>query len=272
LDAPNIEPDETSKNTFSRTRTECSEKDSNRPRAKPLNVLVFYPDDWRHDSIGGVGPVVLTPFLNKLAERGIRFTHNCVTTSICWISRASYFTGQYASRHKSMRLPKPTFYESFNISWPGILRRSGYYTGHVGKWQFRNEKKEVQRFFNFTSLYEGRHVYKTKGRTIHAADHSKEVAINFLRTRPRDRAFSLTVAFSPPKAIGRSREPGAQYTPKNESMSLYANADVPMPDTETSFKRLPYFLREGTTARDVWDERLNGTERYQASMKNYIVS
>ena len=86
---------------------------------KPLNILVIYPDDWRHDSIGGVGPVVQTPFLNTLARKGIRFTHNCVTTSICWISRASYFTGQYASRHKSMRLREPQFYKS--LASAGIL-------------------------------------------------------------------------------------------------------------------------------------------------------
>jgi hypothetical protein len=44
LDAPNIRPDETSKDTFSRTRTERSEKDSDQPRAKPLNVFLMIGD------------------------------------------------------------------------------------------------------------------------------------------------------------------------------------------------------------------------------------
>ena len=50
----------------------------------PMNVLIFYPDDMRHDSLEDArGPeVVLTPFLSKLARQGIRFTHNAVTTSI----------------------------------------------------------------------------------------------------------------------------------------------------------------------------------------------
>lgn len=60
---------------------------SNDKKGNPMNVILFYPDDWRHDSIGGVAPVVKTPFLNQLARDGIRFTHNMVTTSICWISR-----------------------------------------------------------------------------------------------------------------------------------------------------------------------------------------
>ena len=121
------------------------DKSSHKP--KPLNVLVIYPDDWRHDSIGGVVPVLRTPFLNKLAREGIRFTHNCVTTSICWISRATYFTGQYGSRHKSLRLRNPVFYDSWNESWPDLLRSAGYYTGHIGKWQYNNFKAE---FFNYT--------------------------------------------------------------------------------------------------------------------------
>ena len=53
-------------------------------RAAPLNILVLVADDLRHDSLGCAGnPVVLTPQLDRLATRGIRFTHSCVTTAIC---------------------------------------------------------------------------------------------------------------------------------------------------------------------------------------------
>ncbi|MCX8511203.1 MAG: sulfatase-like hydrolase/transferase, partial [Chthoniobacteraceae bacterium] len=60
---------------------------------KPLNILVLYADDWRYDTLGAAGhPVVKTPNLDQLAAEGVRFTHNCVTTSICGVSRASLFT------------------------------------------------------------------------------------------------------------------------------------------------------------------------------------
>jgi hypothetical protein len=40
----------------------------------PLNVVVFFPDDWRYDAIGDAQPgVVHTPFLSKLAHDGIRY-------------------------------------------------------------------------------------------------------------------------------------------------------------------------------------------------------
>jgi hypothetical protein len=62
--------------------------DDKKPAKEPLNILVMYPDDWRHDSLGCAGTPVFTPFLDSLAQQGVRFTHNCVTTSICWVSRA----------------------------------------------------------------------------------------------------------------------------------------------------------------------------------------
>lgn len=69
-----------------------------------MNVLVLYADDWRHDTLGAAGnPVVKTPHLDRLASQGMRFTHNCVTTSICGISRANLYTGQWMSRHGARR-------------------------------------------------------------------------------------------------------------------------------------------------------------------------
>jgi len=49
---------------------------------KPLNIVVLYADDWRHDTLGIAGNhVVKTPHLDQLAREGVRFTHACVTTS-----------------------------------------------------------------------------------------------------------------------------------------------------------------------------------------------
>jgi hypothetical protein len=71
-------------------RNKKSSQINNYKAKKPLNIMILYPDDLRHDSIGvAKTQPVLTPFLDSLANNdGIRFTHNCVTTSVCWISRA----------------------------------------------------------------------------------------------------------------------------------------------------------------------------------------
>lgn len=125
-------------------------------KVEPLNIVLLYGDDWRHDSIGAANTsIVKTPFLDWLATQGMRFTHNCVTTSVCWISRATLYTGQYYSRHKSDYPHKPHWYGGWKDAWPQILRDKGYYLGHVGKWHF-NWTKLVYRTFHYAKAYHGK--------------------------------------------------------------------------------------------------------------------
>lgn len=103
---PTEQNDETGQSNT--TRPKKTTKESTSKQKKPLNVVVLYPDDMRHDSLSVAGnPVVETPFLDKLAGEGMRFTHNCVTTSICWVSRATWLTGQHLSKHRSIFLKDP---------------------------------------------------------------------------------------------------------------------------------------------------------------------
>ena len=122
------------------TTTQKTQADNNQSndktneKTKPLNILILYPDDWRHDTIGKENSILQTPFLDSLADQGIRFRQNAVTSSICWVSRATLFTGQWASRHQSHKLICPHFSAGYlwnETSWPGILRKSGYFIGHV---------------------------------------------------------------------------------------------------------------------------------------------
>ena len=96
-----------------------TDDDENVPTMKkPLNIVLFYADDWSFRTLGAmeralqntnykVPRFVKTPNIDKMAENGVLFTHNCVTTSICMVSRASLYTGQYASVHKTF-LPEDT--------------------------------------------------------------------------------------------------------------------------------------------------------------------
>ena len=49
--------------------------------------------------LGKLNPDVKTPNIDRMADKGVLFSNNCVTTSVCWISRATLMTGVYASRH-----------------------------------------------------------------------------------------------------------------------------------------------------------------------------
>eukprot|EP00554_Chaetoceros_debilis_P015659 CAMPEP_0194125152 /NCGR_PEP_ID=MMETSP0150-20130528/59311_1 /TAXON_ID=122233 /ORGANISM="Chaetoceros debilis, Strain MM31A-1" /LENGTH=751 /DNA_ID=CAMNT_0038818947 /DNA_START=128 /DNA_END=2383 /DNA_ORIENTATION=- len=161
---------------------------------KRMNVLILYPDDWRHNSIGKENPIIQTPFLDSLADDGIRFRQNAVTTSICWQSRATLFSGQWASRHQSYKLKCPHFSKGrlWNQTWPILLEKDGYFVGHVGKWQFHSDNRER---FSWSKYHEGKHWYGRFGRGLVAAeDVAKEDAIKFLNERPKDKPFAMTVA------------------------------------------------------------------------------
>jgi len=250
---------------------------------KRMNVLILYPDDWRHNSIGKENPIIQTPFLDSLADDGIRFRHNFVTTSICWISRASLFTGQWLSRHQSIRLRCPHFARgaAWNQTWPSMLQKDGYFVGHVGKWQFYSDNKKR---FDWSKFYEGFHRYPLshyphykniaitadKNKEIPAEELAREDALRFLRQRPKHKPFALTTAFYPPKPVGISGEPGAQWTPKKEARAIYENMTIPEPYNMThAFTLLPDFLQEPHTAAAAkFQERYSTETHYQEAMKN----
>lgn len=236
----------------------------------PLNVVVFFPDDWRWDAIQDEKPgVVYTPFLTKLAKDGIRFANNAVTSSICWISRATLFSGRYVSKHKSDRLFCPVFTvpSMWESSWVAILQRFGYFVGHIGKWQYRN--RNVPSLFNFSYLHEGSHWYQLRSGRIHANDRARNDAIAFLQARPMDRNFALTVAFYPPKPIGDSSEPGAQWEPDERFEALYANHTFVQPyNYSEAFAYVPQFLNGGYSTHR-YDTRFKTSEMYQESMRHY---
>jgi arylsulfatase A-like enzyme len=233
--------------------------------AKPMNILVLYADDWRHDTLGVAGnPVVKTPHLDKLSSEGMRFTENCVTTSICGVSRACLYTGQWMSRHgcRGFSMFKTPFSETF----PGLLRANGYHVGHVGKWHNgRIPAKE----YDFSTAYHGRHWYKTKdGGRIHVTKRNEKDALEFLENRPKDKPFLLTVAFFATHAEDPHPD---QFLPQPESMKLYQDVTIPVPPnaTQESWERLPDFFTDKNEGRNRWTWRFDTPEKYQTMMKNY---
>ncbi len=233
---------------------------------KPLNILILYADDWRYDTLGVAGDaVVQTPHLDQLARDGVRFTHAGVTTAICGVSRASLFTGQWMSRHGN------TSFQAFHTPWdetyPGLLRKNGYYVGHVGKWH--NGQFPAARF-DFGRAYSETHWFnEPDGSRIHVTQKNENDALEFLRTRPTGQPFCLTLAFFATHAEDTNP---LQYLPQPGSMSLYQDVHVPVPvnATDESFHRLPAFIaNEANESRVRWHWRFDTPEKFQTMMKNY---
>ena len=150
------------------TQERIPKKDNDQPPPtpkpdKPLNIVVLYADDWRHDDLGIASHgVVHTPFLDWLAShQAIRFTRNCVTTSVCWISRATLHTSQYYSRHKATRPKDNAWYQGWGDAFPEILKQIGYYVGHIGKWHSMDFDL-IKKTYDFERMYYGKHWFPGK--------------------------------------------------------------------------------------------------------------
>jgi arylsulfatase A-like enzyme len=234
--------------------------------AEPLNVLLVIADDWRHDTLGSAGhPVVQTPSLDRLADEGVRFTQAAVTTSICFVSRASIFTGQWMSRHGQTTAEASI--ANWSASFPSLLRSSGYWVGHVGKWHNGSFPTADH---DFGRTYYGKHWYSINGQQVHVTQRNENDALEFLRSRPANKPFLLTVATFAPHAEDTN---SLQYLPQPETTSLYTNVNVPVPlnATAASFQRLPPFLAtEQNEGRIRWRWRFDTPEKYQSMMKNYF--
>jgi arylsulfatase len=234
----------------------------------PLNVVVLVSDDHRWDSLGAAGnPTIRTPRLDALAGEGIRFSEARVTTSICMVSRASILTGQMMSRHGIDAFGKAIAPEAFSHTYPALLRASGYWSGFVGKYGIGAIRPGD---FDFSRQYETKHWFETEtGEPIHVTEKNARDALDFLRTRPKDKPFVLSVCFFAAHAEDRAPE---QYLPQAWSAAAYEGVTIPRSPlaTEEYLQALPSFLSApANEGRIRWGWRFDTPERYQTYMTKY---
>jgi arylsulfatase len=237
-----------------------------------LNIILFYADDWTMNVLGKLNKDVHTPNIDKMADEGIMFINNCVTTSVCWISRATLMTGLYYSKHLQSKPHVNNIFTSVNWNhtlFP-LLKAQDYYTGIVGKWHAPNIVEYMSAAFNeYSKLYFGEHwsdYFSGDGTLEHVTELNKRHSIEFLRNRPKDKNFALKVSFfathawdgaeisyQPMNAIRQ------KYYPDNATMDAYNNyKNIKPPKTAADdkyWKELPWFFNEQTAGRARWRNR-----------------
>lgn len=105
------------------------------------NVLVWLIDDMGFGQLGSYGGLVETPNVDRVAQRGLRYT-NYHTTPICSASRAALLTGRNSHRvhiggHSAIAVGFPGQDALVPRAAGTIaenLRQSGYATYAIGKW------------------------------------------------------------------------------------------------------------------------------------------
>ena len=99
------------------------------------NILIFFTDDQRFDTLGILGnPVIRTPNLDALCARGTVFTHGHIPGgtcgAVCMPSRAMLLTGRtlFHIQGEGQAIPDE------HLLLGEYLRQQGYTTFGTGKW------------------------------------------------------------------------------------------------------------------------------------------
>lgn len=108
-------------------------------RHKRPNVLLIYTDDQGTLDINVYGAKdLVTPNMNNLAKKGIRFSQFYAAAPICSPSRASLLTGRYPQRAGMANMASSTKdvggMPGSQITMAEMFKAAGYTTAHIGKW------------------------------------------------------------------------------------------------------------------------------------------
>lgn len=98
------------------------------------NVLFIIADDLTYTALSCYGnPVCQTPNIDRLAERGTRFTRAFCQGTYCGPSRASFMSGYYPHATGALKYESPRSKIGDRLTWPQYFKESGYYAARVGK-------------------------------------------------------------------------------------------------------------------------------------------
>jgi arylsulfatase A-like enzyme len=195
------------------------------PAAALPNILFIMSDDHAAHAISAYGSKVnQTPNIDRLAKAGTRFDNCFVVNSICSPSRATILTGKYSHLNGV-----PTF-NRFDGSQPTVakhLQAAGYYTGMIGKWHLGSDPTG----FDYWTILPGQGVYfdpaflDANGRRQikgYATDIITDLALDFLKNRPKDKPFFL---------MCHHKAPHRPWDPDEKHRAMFAGKHIPEPAT-----------------------------------------
>jgi uncharacterized sulfatase len=224
----------------------------NEPSAKRPNIIFFFSDQQRADTVGAYGqPLDVTPNLDRMADEGVRFEYAFTCQPVCGPARAVLQTGQWATETdcytNNRRLPEDA------VTLAKLLRAEGYEAGYIGKWHLASGPEEQENYrtapvpparrggyddfwiasdvLEFTSHGYGGHMFDAEGNKVewdeetYRVDAQTDIVLDYLRTRDGQRPFFLFLSYIEPhhqndrnryEGPEGSKERWADYTPPRD--------------------------------------------------------
>ena len=190
------------------------------------NIVFVMTDDHAAHAISAYGSRVnQTPSIDRLAREGLLFRNAFVTNSICTPSRAVILTGLYS--HKN-GVPVFNRFDGQQPTLPKLLQAAGYHTGIVGKWHLGSDPTGFDRWeiLPGQGVYNDPILYTATGEKTYAGRYATDVitdlALDFIRERPKDRPFFLML---------HHKAPHREWTPDERHRRMFEDRVIPEPPT-----------------------------------------
>lgn len=195
-------------------------------RTRPPNIIYIMTDDHAAHAISAYGSRVnKTPHLDRLAREGALLTSVFATNSICTPSRAVILTGQYSHINGVTMFNR---FDSSRMTVARLLQQGGYYTGMVGKWHLGSDPVGFDRWeiLPGQGLYRDPVFYTESGERTYAGQYATDVitdlALEFVKKRPRDKPFFLMM---------HHKAPHRPWEPNESHAAHFAVQRIPEPVT-----------------------------------------
>ncbi len=205
---------------------------------KKPNIIFIMVDDMGYADLGCYGSKInKTPFIDQMANDGVKLTQAYSAAPVCTPSRTAFMTGRYPAR-TTVGLYEPLDWTSGDSlvglsaetpSLPSLIKKAGYSTHLIGKWhlgftpKFNPRANGFDSFFGYhgggvdyishtdpagnLDLYENEKQIKQEG---YLTDLFAERAVNIIQQKHKQPYF-LSVQFNAPHWPWQS--PGAAVYP-----------------------------------------------------------
>jgi arylsulfatase len=174
--------------------------------ATPPNILIILADDMGYSDLGCYGGEIQTPNLDRMAEKGLRFTQ-FYNSAKCEPTRASLMSGQYWQ--------ECGLGVKHGLTMGQAMRAAGYATFAVGKWHLDGNPIErgFDHYFGHLSggsdYFKGNSSHRLDDKPFKPVDDGKfyttdanaDYAIQFItdsRKQNSDKPFFMYLAFNAP--------------------------------------------------------------------------
>lgn len=193
------------------------------------NIIFMMTDDHTTQAMSCYGSLLLqTPYMDRIANEGIRMDNCFATNALSGPSRACILTGKFS--HVNGFTDNASTFDGNQPTFPKLLHEAGYETAIVGKWHLISEPQgfdywcilsgqhEQGDYYNPDFIENGKHIIEDG----YVTDIVTDKAIRFLKKRDKSKPFCM---------MYHQKAPHRNWMPAHRHLGMFNNTIFPEPAT-----------------------------------------